>query len=177
MSVREAKIADVAEMARVRVDTWKAAYRGIVPDDYLDALSYEKTETNWRKFLFEEKSSSFSFVAETPEGEIVGVAIAGPVRPAEDEFKGEIYVLYVLPQLQHQGYGRALMNACAQRLCDFQLTPILLWTLEQNPARKFYEKLHGIVVREKQEETGGIYLTEVAYGWRDAGLLCNRMTP
>ena len=32
MTIREAGPEDVHDMARVRVDTWRAAYRGIVPD-------------------------------------------------------------------------------------------------------------------------------------------------
>jgi hypothetical protein len=29
------------------VDTWRAAYRGIVPDDYLANLSYEESGRRW----------------------------------------------------------------------------------------------------------------------------------
>src|SRR5918998_4172552 len=45
--VREARPADAAGIARVHVDTWRTTYRGIVPDDHLDALSYEARERFW----------------------------------------------------------------------------------------------------------------------------------
>ena len=43
MTTREARPEDLPDMARIRVDTWKAAYRGIVPDAYLDSLTYTAT--------------------------------------------------------------------------------------------------------------------------------------
>ena len=42
-SVRDAQIEDAPAIARVHVDTWRSAYRGIVPDDHLDAMSYERS--------------------------------------------------------------------------------------------------------------------------------------
>jgi hypothetical protein len=47
MILREARPADAAKIARVHVDGWRTTYRGIVPDDYLAALSYEAQERSW----------------------------------------------------------------------------------------------------------------------------------
>lgn len=41
--IREAQIADAPAIARVGVDTWRSTYCGIMADDYLDDLSYEKS--------------------------------------------------------------------------------------------------------------------------------------
>ena len=40
--VREATVADSAGIARVRIETWRAAYRGLVPQEVLDRLSVER---------------------------------------------------------------------------------------------------------------------------------------
>ncbi len=65
MIVREAKIADAPAIARVNLDTWRTAYREIVPADYLAQLSYEKRESNWQEILVNaEKSKNFVCVAE-----------------------------------------------------------------------------------------------------------------
>jgi hypothetical protein len=52
---------------------------------------------------------------------------------------------------------------------------MLLWVLEANaPARRFYGKLGGSVVRDRPIDVGGVTLTEVAYGWPRLGVLLNR---
>ncbi len=175
MTIREAGPEDAHDMARVRVDTWRAAYRGIVPDGYLDSLSYEAFENLLSAILWKGNQAPFAFVAENSDGQVVGVAMAGPVLDGqEEEYKGEIYVLYVLPDQQEQGYGRQLAQACALRLVEQSLTPIMLWTLALGPARAFYEKLGGRVVREKEEVYDGKLLTEVGYGWIDPEPLCGK---
>lgn len=49
--VREAQIADAEAIARAHVDTWRTAYQGLVPDEYLAWLSYEQREQFWRGHL------------------------------------------------------------------------------------------------------------------------------
>jgi ribosomal protein S18 acetylase RimI-like enzyme len=168
MSIREARPEDAPRMARVRIDTWRDAYRGIVPDDYLDSMSYEATENFLRQVLWENNRGSFAFVAEDAAGEVVGIAIAGAVLGAKEEvYRGEIYILYVLPSHQRQGHGRGLVRACALGLVQRGLTPIMLWTFAENVARGFYEALGGVVVHSKEEDMGGKRVIEVAYGWLD----------
>lgn len=41
ITVREATEADLSGIARVLVDTWRATYRGIVPDSCLDGMTYD----------------------------------------------------------------------------------------------------------------------------------------
>ena len=172
MTIREAKPEDASAMARVRVDTWRAAYRGIVPDVTLDNLSYETTAKLLRRILWEENQGEFGFVAESQGGQVVGIAVAGPVFTDKNAgFKGEVYILYVLPDFQNQGLGGALMKACAKRLAQLSLTPFMLWTYAQGSARDFYERLGGVKVREKEDEQDGKRLMSVAYGWSNMELL------
>jgi hypothetical protein len=48
------------------VDAWRAAYAGIVPDDYLEGLSYEESERRWREVIAE--GEGCAFVAEGDQG-------------------------------------------------------------------------------------------------------------
>ena len=71
--IRKATPNDANAMAKVRIDTWRSAYKGIVPDDYLSGLSSEQTATRWRELYFENPQPGvFSFVAENDSKEIVG---------------------------------------------------------------------------------------------------------
>jgi hypothetical protein len=64
MQVRSATDADAAGVVRVHVATWQVAYRGQVPDNYLDSLSVEDRETIWRRIIAEsDPPSRRTFVA------------------------------------------------------------------------------------------------------------------
>jgi ribosomal protein S18 acetylase RimI-like enzyme len=168
MPIREARIEDAAQMAQVRVDTWRAAYRGIVPDATLARLSYGETERFLRRVLWEDNHGTFAYVAENDAAEVVGLSVAGAViGQADPVYRGELYILYILPEWQRHGFGRGLLAAAARGLVQRGLTPMLLWVLAQNPARQFYERLGGVVLREREEEMDGKSLVEVAYGWQD----------
>jgi hypothetical protein len=49
MHIREATMADVAAIARVHVESWRATYKGLLPDGYLANLTYEQREPLWRE--------------------------------------------------------------------------------------------------------------------------------
>ena len=172
--IREAKQEDVFDMAKVRVDTWKSAYKGIVPDAFLENLSYERTAERWQQVFWEDRNSETArFVAENLDDEVIGIAICGPEQGNDPVYQGEIYVLYVLPENQHHGIGRALVAACVQHLIHrLRMHSMLVWVLAENPYRRFYESLGGKAVREKTQEIGGKLLSEVGYGWEELnGLL------
>lgn len=146
---------------------------GIVPDDFMDKLSYQTTEEGWKKSFWEDRDPGVAvFVAERENHDIVGVAVCGPERGHDPFYQGEIYVLYVLPTFQNQGIGRRLVSACVQHLIDdVHVSSLLIWTFAESPYRRFYESLHGKPVRESTKELGGRMIPEVGYGWEEMGTL------
>ncbi|HSL29057.1 MAG TPA: GNAT family N-acetyltransferase [Anaerolineales bacterium] len=171
--IRAAEMNDAQDMAVVRVETWRATYRGMIPDAFLQALSAEALAENWRKAFWEDGDRGLGiFVAEDEQNHIVGIAICGPSQEPDPAYEGEIYVLYVLPAYQNQGIGRALVAACARHLTQVMgLKSMLVWVIAENPYRRFYESLGGIFVREKHQEIGGKIITEAGYGWIDIHVL------
>jgi ribosomal protein S18 acetylase RimI-like enzyme len=166
--IRKATRDDVLAMARVRVETWRSAYAGIIPASYLASLSVERIAEQWRRGLFEAKPSVAGvFVAEDEAGEVVGIAVCGRPDEAESEDCGQVHVLYVLPQFQRRGIGRLLMGACARHLSGLGRSSLIVYVLKSNPYRGFYEALGGIPSGEKRVEIGGLELPEVAYIWND----------
>lgn len=164
MMIRRATAEDAEAIARVHVASWRAAYAGIVPDEFLAALSVEERAAVWRDAVAPGRKS-YLVVAED-EGEVIGFAVGGPEREGDATYSGELYAIYLLPERQGQGIGRALVIDVAQELSRRGLSSLLIWVLAENPARKFYEALGGQVVREKEIEIGGKGLIEVAYGWK-----------
>lgn len=167
--VREAKQEDVLGMARVRVDAWRATYKGIIPDDFLANLSAQAISERWKRVFWEEEKPGLGvFVAENDQGEISGIAVCGPEQGQDSEYLGEIYILYVLPACQRRGIGKQLVAASLRHLIErLHCNTMLVWVLAENPYRRFYESLGGKPVKTKTKEIGGKPLTEVGYGWED----------
>ena len=109
--IRRARAADAAPIARVHVQSWREAYRGLVPDVYLDQLSVAAHERQWRRSF---AAGTWAFVAEW-EQRVVGFASGGLSRARRD-ISGELHLLYVLRASHRHGIGRALFDACHYEL-------------------------------------------------------------
>jgi ribosomal protein S18 acetylase RimI-like enzyme len=166
--IREATVEDSAEIARVQVDTWRTTYRGIVPQSFLDEMDYRVRAESWREQLA--TPNSRIYVA-AKDGAICGFIGGGRLREPVSEFDGEIWAIYIEVKAQQRGCGRAMMRQLAAQLLQDGLTSAVVWVLEKNPACGFYARLGGELVGRQTITIGGSELVEVAYGWRDLGLL------
>ena len=152
IEVRDAVIDDADGLATAHIDAWRSAYRGVVPDEYLDAEAFATTRRDrWRAWTWQSDIGSRLFVATIHE-RVVGFGHAGPetsgsdaTRPATSEAamaRGEIYGFYLHPSSWGSGAAGALMSRCEEFLRDEGFTTAILWALRDNPrARAFYEKV------------------------------------
>ena len=166
--IRDASAEDALPVARIHVETWRAAYPGLVPDQYLTKLSVPDQAIAWARQISRRGGHSATLVAEI-DGRVVGFVVLGPRRNSSFEHGGEIYALYVDVDWQNQGIGRALMVAAFVQLRSMGLDSALLWVLAANPSRFFYEALGGDLLGEREEPFAGATVLEVAYGWSDLG--------
>jgi ribosomal protein S18 acetylase RimI-like enzyme len=130
---------DAHAVESLRIAGWRAAYRGIIPDAYLDGLSIDGER---RRRLMIERGGEYHESVATHDGEIAGWAAAGPPRDEDRTAPGhgEIYACYVRPDWWGRGVGRLLMDYALRQLADDGRTSITLWVLEDNyRARRFYE--------------------------------------
>jgi ribosomal protein S18 acetylase RimI-like enzyme len=137
--IRRATAADARGVAEVHVASWRHAYRGLLPDGFLDRLSVERREASWRE-AFRDRGAGV-FVAEE-EGRVIGFASFGPSRDADAGPEvGEIPAIYVDPSVVGAGVGRALLDAAIEALREAGYRRATLWVLEANAhARRFYER-------------------------------------
>ena len=168
MRIREAKLGDCASIARVQVDSYRTAYASLLPPEYLAHFTYEEQEQDWRDLLSADQHDLL-YVAESDSGEIVGYALG---RAPGDQYAGydsELAALHVRRAFQRQGIGTRLIAAVAERLKQQGCRSLMLWVLDKNPARSFYERLGGQCFGEKpwRIEELGLDTREVAYGWPD----------
>lgn len=177
MTVRPARIQDAPQIARVHVDSWRATYSGLVPEDFLAAMSYEDFEARWRSWLGGALGVRGTFwVAESSAGKIVGFASGGPRRDESyPRYESELYTAYLLRQYQRRGLGRRLLGAVAGGLLADGKRSMLAWVLAENPSRTFYEVVGGKLLGSQEIEIGGAALEEVALGWNDIRILATSM--
>lgn len=153
MTVRLAVAADAPAVAEVHVRTWQAAYRGLVPDSVLDALSVQERTAMWERGI-----PRGGVWVGLVDGEVAGFVAVGPSD--EPDAASKLYAIYVLPSAWGTPLGYELARAA---LADEQ--DVVLWVFDENPrARRFYERLgfraDGLV---KTETIGGVELKEVRY--------------
>lgn len=161
--IRRAEAADARAIASVHVSSWRSTYAGIVPDEFLAALSIDDRAEMWGRMLAAEDARMF--IAEG-EASVFGFACGGRLREALDSYDAEIYAIYLLRETQGMGAGRGLFQALVASLLEAGYVGMALWVLKENPAARFYEHLGGKQVASKRIDIGGAILEEVAYGWR-----------
>ncbi len=164
--VHAATRADAAGIARVHVDTWRTTYRGLVRRSFLDSLSYEQRERQWRTAL-DRPDGGPIVIAREPGAPVVGFAAGGPERSGRRDYDGELYALYVLEPYQRHGLGSALLAAVVEGLRARGHDRLLAWVLNDNPAVGFYLGRGGLRVDERSVPVGGEVLREVAFGWSE----------
>jgi GNAT superfamily N-acetyltransferase len=165
---RRARLEDAAGIGAVQVDSWRSTYRGIVPAHYLDSMTVDDHSLRWARLLSQAGNLEMTFVVEE-DRRIVGFAMGGPEREGDSRFRGELYAIYLVREAQGRGYGRALVESVASALLQRRFYSMLVWVLRDNqPARRFYERLGGRYLREHDLDFGaGFSLREVSYGWED----------
>jgi GNAT superfamily N-acetyltransferase len=138
VSIRPIIGADASTLAMLHTRSWRAAYRGILTDQYLDGAIAADRETTWHRRLRID-TSAFGFVAHLGDQPIGFVYCYAD----HDATWGTLIDnLHVMPEARGTGTGRRLMQSAAECVRD----PVLLhlWVFEKNhDARAFYRRIGG----------------------------------
>ena len=138
VKVRAARLDDAAAIARVQVDSWHAAYRGLISDQRLAKVTLPARTAAWQRTLSPlTPRVSITTVFEGEAG-ITGFASYGKSRDLAGW--GEIWAIYVSPDHWGCGVGSALFADAIAELTARQLPHVMLWVLEGNTrALQFYQ--------------------------------------
>jgi GNAT superfamily N-acetyltransferase len=137
LSLRAARPEDADDVAGVHVRSWQAAYRGLLPDAYLDGLRPEDRASRYT-FGRLEPDQPRTIVAEH-DGAIVGFATIRPSADADAPDAGEVAALYVDPPMWRSGVGRLLIAEARDHLVRDGYREATLWVLVGNQrAQRFY---------------------------------------
>lgn len=174
---RPADALDSAAIAALHTASWRHAYRGILPDSYLDgAIGAERLDL-WEKRLSpSDRNCRLVLLAEGSQQGLAGFVCL--LLDEEPEWGGCLDNLHVRPDIHGRGLGRRLFAEAARWLMSMEPGwPLHLWVFEVNrAARGFYDRFKGdVVARKIKRMPGGVDIASLRYVWRDVGKLLVRL--
>jgi GNAT superfamily N-acetyltransferase len=166
VEIRPARVDDAAQIAEIHVRSWQEGYRGLIPQDYLDGLDPAARVDSRRRSLQEADLPRSGTLVAADDGRVVGFAHLGPARDeGAGAAAGEVWAIYLSPDVWGKGYGRELMSVALGQLAQAGYQQATLWVLDSNArARQFYEAagFHADGAA-KVDESRGFPLTEIRY--------------
>lgn len=163
MLVRTAQPADAVAVSEVHVRSWRSGYRGLLPDDYLDAL---RPEDRANRYTFGDPDPLMpATIVAVEAGAICGFATVGASRDRDDDGSGELLALYVEPDRWGLGIGRALIEAARGRLAHEGYERASLWVLSGNRRAERFYMIDGWEPdgTRRDDQIGGLTVAEIRY--------------
>ncbi len=132
-ALRLARPEDAEPGADMHLASWAESYQGLIPPGPLERVLADRDR--WVAAWREQLALAPRWLAESPDGELVGFASAGPDIVEPGSFGLQLYAIYVRSAWHGAGVGQALLDAA---IGD---APCSVWVLEHNPrAHAFYAR-------------------------------------
>lgn len=162
IKVRNIKKEDIPQVVNIQICGWKSAYKGIIDDNYLANMN-----PNEKIKMREKDYKETRFIVAEINNEIVGFCRFTDnmeKTPETPEVDCELRALYVKPELKHNGIGKKMFQYAVNEFKNMGKTKMVLWCLKDNAlARRFYEKMGGIIIKERLIHIGNRDYQEVAF--------------
>ncbi|NYH54363.1 GNAT superfamily N-acetyltransferase [Nocardiopsis arvandica] len=172
MMIRRAVPEDGPAVAEVQVRAWRAAYRGLVPQDYLDAMDTVRRGARWTDRIDGAAWPSAGMLVAEGDGGVAAFACFAPAEEGGGQAgRGageplELEAFYSLPEVWGSGVNQRLITGVHEALAAAGCAEAVLWVLRDNPrARRFYAA-HGWEADGTVTEEGpinGVVLPRVRY--------------
>lgn len=137
--IRPAGPEDAARISGIYARSWKAAYRGIIPQEYLDTLPTDYWEPKFTEWLTDRSlRADLLFCGDAPAGAVA----YGKSRDDRYPDFAEVVSLYVVPEQFRKGCGTSLLRGALQNLRGEGYRDCYLWVMRENErAQEFYWKM------------------------------------
>lgn len=162
--VQPAEPADADTIARLHVRSWRSAYRGMLPAEFLDGPVGDELPALWRHRFSSEDSERKTVLKAVHRESLIGFACV--LHDADPAWGPLLDNLHVAPELKGQGVGRLLFDAVRGTVAP--AAQFHLWVLEANaPARRFYDRLGGVEVeRRLVDVANSVAALQLRYLWK-----------
>lgn len=172
VKIRPAEPAEAAAIAALHCESWRSAYRGILPDALLDGPLELERARHWRDTFAALTADDAILVAERGAALVGFIAVFAKGEPG---FGALIDNLHVRPALTGGGIGRRLLGTAAARFAAAGASALHLWVYDANrPTLAFYKKLGGVVEEHGLERNGDLKIPHSRVVWRDLAALAAR---
>jgi GNAT superfamily N-acetyltransferase len=165
--IRPATAGDAGQIAQIQVDSYRTAYRSLLPAEYLAHFTIEEQKTDWESLISVE-TESVLLVAEIGLGNLVGYTY-GQLK-SYGAYDCEIVALHVREDAQNQGVGTTPFLGAIEVFAACSKHALFLWVLAGPPAVAFYKKFGGKLISIKpwvNNEHFGTSIDELTLGWLD----------
>ncbi len=166
LTVCAARPEDVADLARIYIESWQDTYAGVLSHALLGAMSLKGHTARWRAAIRAGDRTGTVLVAEDTRHGLIGLCSLGAARDPGTGFEGEVYTLYVDPAFLGQGAGRALLGGAFDGLKERNMRSCLIWSHARNNACFFYEAMGGRRVATRTTRLIGELTPEIGFGWK-----------
>jgi ribosomal protein S18 acetylase RimI-like enzyme len=166
---RDAGPGDAEAVGALHSESWRAHYRGILPDAYLDGEVFAERQAFWRSALRAPRAGQLVMVAGR---EAVLAGFVSIVRDGEPGFDAEIENLHVRPRLCGRGLGKRLLGEAVERLATAGVSSACLWVFDANRAAiRFYQRLDGTPDKHGFDDFAGAHAPHTRIVWPDLATL------
>jgi ribosomal protein S18 acetylase RimI-like enzyme len=160
--VRHASLKDAKAVAEIHVAASRIAFKGLLPDEQLAAMSVEKRQTFWREAI---DLGEPQLLVATDANVIVGLIAFDRSRDkGTPPTTGEIWAVAAAPALWSTGVGLALWDAARDGLQEEGCTKVTVWVPLRNERALRFHELAGFkreMSTAKTVEVGGVKIEEI----------------
>jgi ribosomal protein S18 acetylase RimI-like enzyme len=160
-------VPDEAEaFAALHVRCWRESLAGILPPELMANFSTAKRLPMWQARLADDKLFVMGAYA---DGLPCGFVMSGRADEAHiPDQDGHLWSLYIAAAQHRRGIGRRLVGFAAREWQARGGTSMTVGVLAENvQARRFYESLGAVLVKEGQYVWDGHPLADCIYLWKD----------
>lgn len=159
-----ATLHDAKTLAQIHCDSWRQTYQSLLPESYIaEQADLESKTALWQHVVAHPET--ITLLAQDsqrdPEHNKVGF-ISYFIDPTEAA-KATITTLYVLPEAQNQGVGKALLTHALERLTAKSVSEVTLWVLKTNDSAIGFYQQYGFLVsgEEKRDYVGDFEIVDI----------------
>jgi GNAT superfamily N-acetyltransferase len=161
-----ARVEDAAAIAALQTESWRDAYRGFLPDEFLAGPIEDNRNQLWQARLTSPGDDRRLVLKAVAGNEPVGFVCV--LLDADPAWGPLLDNLHVRPAMKGLGIGWQLFQAARDWvIARAPLQPMHLWVIEGNAAaRRFYDRQGGAIVERRiVEVTAGIMVPALRYVW------------
>jgi GNAT superfamily N-acetyltransferase len=150
LAIRDMRAEDAPAMEELLVAAWQTAYAGVVDPAFVATRRNNDYTGKFRSML---ESGEYRLRVAEVDARVVGLATGASLgwKSYDCETKG----LYVHPESQGRGVGRALLQDMIEHFRQKGCGSMIVWTFLGVRNNGFYRAMGGSIREEKDAEYGG----------------------